>query len=288
MLYLVLSILLNTLLFVIFKYFSIYRVNNLHAIVINYLVASSVGFIFDNSFVTILELPSKPWFTGTIFLGVLFITLFNVLALTAQKGGLSVVSIASKMSVVIPVVFAFTVYQDKITFLKVLGICFALIAVYLVTKKTVSPSIEGKYLYLPVLLFFGSGILDTVLKFVETSYVTANETNVYSASIFLIAGITGIITLLLQRILKRTRFELKSVIAGIILGVPNFFSIYFLLKALKMEGLESSYIFPVNNVGIVLFSTFTGVLLFNEKLSKINKTGIITAISAIILMSIRS
>ena len=287
MIYLIISILLNTLLFVIFKYFSFYKVNNLQAIVVNYLVAAFVGYFSNQSFTDIISLPTRPWLPGTIFLGVLFITLFNVLAITTQKGGLSVVSIASKMSVVIPVVFAFVVYKDHITLFKVIGIILALLAVYLVSKKTTSPSIEGKYLYLPVLLFLGSGILDTVLKYVETNYVKPEETNLYSATIFLIAGISGIIFMAIHWLITKNRFELKSVIAGIVLGIPNFYSIFFLLKALNIKGLESSYIFPVNNVGIVLLSAIVGVLLFNEKLTSSNKTGIVMAIFGIVFMSLR-
>ncbi|XLS30886.1 EamA/RhaT family transporter [Flavobacteriaceae bacterium M23B6Z8] len=286
MIYLVLSILINTLLFVIFKYFSQFKVNNLQAIVVNYFVAFSVGYFFEADRLAIKAITGAAWFPGTLFLGILFVTLFNILALTAQKGGLSVVSIASKMSLVIPVIFAFLVYGDKITLLKIGGIILALIAVYLVTKKTATPSVENKYLYLPVLLFFGSGLLDTVLKYIETQYVAEGETIAYSAAIFLIAGITGIVFLGIQSVTTKVHFESKSLIAGIILGVPNFFSIYFLLKALKMEGLESSYIFPVNNVGIVLVSTLTGVLIFKEHLTSINRIGILAAISAIILMSI--
>lgn len=285
MIYLLLSILINTLLFVIFKYFSRFKVNNLQAIVVNYFVAFIVGYLFETDKHAFTTITRAAWFPGTLFLGVLFVTLFNVLALTAQKGGLSVVSIASKMSLVIPVVFAFIVYGDTITLFKIGGIVLALLAVYLVTKKTVTPSVEKKYLYLPVLLFFGSGLLDTVLKFIETRYVSLEETTIYSASIFLIAGITGILFLIVQRLINGVKFQSKSLIAGIILGVPNFFSIFFLLKALKMNGLESSYIFPVNNVGIVLLSTFTGAMLFREKLSTLNKIGIIAAISAILLMS---
>ncbi|WP_340198432.1 EamA family transporter [Ascidiimonas sp. W6] len=288
MVYLLLSILLNTLLFVIFKYFSRFNVNNLHAIVINYFIAFFTGFMFDETIVSLSQIPKAPWFKGTLFLGVLFVTLFNILALTAQKIGLSVVSIASKMSVVIPVVFAFIVYEDKITFFKVIGIILALMAVYLVTKKTTHTLVKNKYLYLPLLLFIGSGLLDTILKYVEFKYVSIEETNIYSAVIFLVAGITGTVIILIQTILKKVNFEIKSVIAGIVLGLPNFFSIYFLLKALKIDGIESSYVFPVNNVGVVLLSTVVGIGLFKEKLSNLNKIGIVIAIGGIVLMSIAS
>lgn len=288
MLYLFLSIVINALLFVIFKYFSIYKVNNLHAIVVNYFVAFLVGFFFDKSDFSMAVLPEKPWFTGTLFLGVLFITFFNVIALTTQKTGLSVVSISSKMSVVVPVIFAFILYNDHITLLKIVGILMALLALYMVTKKTASLSVEKKYLYLPVLLFAGTGLIDTLFKYIELHFVKPDETYIFSAIIFLTAGVSGVIFLIVTSCFKPIIFKLKSLIAGVILGIPNFFSVYFLLEALKTNGLESSYVYPVNNVGIVLLSTLFGILLFNEKLTNFNKIGILIAISGIVLMNIAS
>lgn len=70
------------------------------------------------------------------------------------------------------------------------------------------------------------------------------------------------------------------------LGIPNYFSVYFLLKALKSNVLESSGIFTVNNVGIVMLSTVAGIVLFHEKLLRKNWIGIGLAIASIALVAI--
>ena len=67
---------------------------------------------------------------------------------------------------------------------------------------------------------------------------------------------------------------------------PNYFSIYFLVKTLRSDILDSSGIFAINNVSIVTLSTFTGIILFKEKLIRKNWIGIILAILSIILISI--
>jgi len=77
----------------------------------------------------------------------------------------------------------------------------------------------------------------------------------------------------------------RNIIGGIALGIPNFFSIYFLVMALRNNGFESSTIFTINNVAIVLVSTFLGIILFKEKLITKNWIGIILAIISILLVA---
>lgn len=119
MIYLLLSILFSTGLFVIFKYFGIYKVDVLKAIFINYIVAFIIGFSFAERDFSIVEIPNQPWFLGAICLGALFVSIFFIMAMTAQKNGVSAASVAGKMSVVIPVFFGVFLYNESVTFLKI-------------------------------------------------------------------------------------------------------------------------------------------------------------------------
>src|SRR5690606_22147889 len=123
--WLFLSILVSSLIFIVFKLFNQFKVNNLQAIVINYFTAAFLGY-FIIGFESLPTIISKPWFFMTIIIGVLFITLFNVMAVTTQKNGVSVASTANKMSVIIPVIAAFVLYQNTINIFKITGIAFAL------------------------------------------------------------------------------------------------------------------------------------------------------------------
>ena len=285
MIYIILSVLINALLFIIFKLFDKYKVDTFQAIVFNYLFAFLVAYMQSDVSYGLLEIPNQKWFFGAVILGFLFITIFNVLAQTAQKLGISVVAVASKMSVVIPVVFGLIVYNESVGFFKVLGLCLALIAVYFSSVKE-NTVFNKKYLYLPVILFLGSGTLDTILKYVEKTYVAENETAIYTGTIFLVAVSIGILVMIYLAINKRLKLTFKNLIAGVVLGVPNYFSIYFLLKALQTEGLDSSTVFTINNVGIVLLSAVIGLLLFKEKLSKLNYIGIVLSVIAILLITL--
>ena len=78
-----------------------------------------------------MDFVDELWFYVALALGFLFIAIFNVMALTAQKNGLSVASVASKMSVIIPVLFGIIIYKESVGFYKILGIILALVAVVL-------------------------------------------------------------------------------------------------------------------------------------------------------------
>ncbi|MEE9408988.1 MAG: EamA family transporter [Polaribacter sp.] len=285
MIFLALSVLFSTGLFVIFKYFGIYKVDVLKAIFVNYIVAFAMGFLLAERQIPISEIYLEPWFSGALVLGALFVSIFFVMAMTAQKNGVSVTSIAGKMSVVVPVFFGIILYNESVTFLKIVGIVIALIAVYLSSVKEEKSEKKGTLLF-PVLLFIGSGTIDTLLKYIQTNHVAEQDVSIFSGSLFGIAAFFAFIILIIKTIKKRETFGLKNIIAGIILGVPNYFSIIFLIKALQNDAFESSTLFTINNVAIVIVSTLVGLLLFKEKFSLKNKIGVALAILGIVLVTI--
>ena len=207
------------------------------------------------------------------------------MAMTAQKNGVSVTSIAGKMSVVVPVVFGIILYNESVTFLKIVGIIMALIAVYLSSVKEEKSEKKGTLL-LPVLLFIGSGTIDTLLKYIQENYVSDEDVSIFSGSLFGIAGVFAFFILVIKTIKKREAFGYKNIIAGIILGIPNYYSIIFLIKALQNKNFESSTLFTINNVAIVVVSTLVGLFFFKEKFSIKNRIGVAMAILGIILVTI--
>jgi len=288
MVYLLISICISSFLFVIFKLFDVLNINTFQAIVVNYFTAAVLGFYLSNNSVSFTEIPYQPWFFGAFLLGIMFILVFNIMALTSQKNGLSVASVSSKMSVVIAIVFGVWYYEENLSLIKFIGILLALIAVYLTSSKEKNGVVQkNKDFLFPILLFFGSGAIDTSLKYVETSFVEEGGVPLFSATIFGFAFVLGVIVLMYQKIKGILSFELKSIFGGILLGVPNYFSIVYLLKALSTEGMESSSAFTLNNVGIVILSTLFGLFIFKEKLIIKNWLGIgIAVVSIILIMSV--
>ncbi len=276
----------SSLIFIIFKLFSKYNIDTLQGIIINYIVASISGLIAYTEPIDIITVTKQGWFYGAMVLGVIFISVFNLMAITTQRNGLSAAAVATKMSLAIPIIFGIIVYKESTGILKITGILIALVAVYLTSIKTgEGVSIIKKTLIFPLLVFIGSGIIDTSLKFFETHHVSKNDVPIFSATIFGFAAIIGILTLLYKRITGTLKISLKNIIGGIGLGVPNYFSIYFLIKALRYENMDSSTVFTINNVAILLVSTIAGILFFKEKLTLKNWIGIVLAILSIILVA---
>lgn len=284
MLDLALSIFSSSLIFVIFKLFKVYKVQTLYAIIVNYIAAFMVGVIRFEGSLTLIEIPGKPWFAGALCLGVLFILVFNLMAKTSQQLGVSVASVATKMSLVIPVLFGVFLYEENLGNIKVIGILLALAAVYFASVREKSIVIKKGTLLLPLLVFIGSGIIDVSIKYFEASLVPEIEFPIFTAFIFGSAAISGCIFILIRLPKVPLGLNFKNIIGGIVLGVPNFFSIFFLLRALQHETLNSASVFTINNVAIVMFSTLLGIMLFKERISLKNWAGIGMAVISIILV----
>ena len=286
MIFLLLSILFSAGILVVFKLFEKYQVNTFVAIVINYFVAFLVGASLFGSQWHPISLEENSWMPYALLIGILFISLFLLMGKSAQQNGIGITSVVVKMSLAIPVVFAIYLYQESINTLKIIGVIAAIVVVLLITyqKKTTEKSKKSaiKILFL-IILFIGSGLLDTLINYVEKTQLSLLTPALFSAISFGIAGLLGAVVLVfqLQKGLKIKRIDLFG---GIFLGIPNYFSIYFLIMAIR-HPLDDSITYALNNVGIVLLSFTLGLLFFQEKITKLKLVGVVIAIFAIISLS---
>lgn len=291
MIFLLASIISSTALFVIFRYLDHYKVDIFRVIVINYFVASVVGFFLASGETASLISAGIPWIGLAIIIGILFIVMFYLIGLSSQKAGISVTTVASKMSVIIPVLFSI-MYDpaDELNTLKIVGILFALVAVFLTIYRKKSIDLNPGYFYLPVILFFGMGVVDSLVKFSQFRYINDGVLPAFTASLFLVSAITGAVVSIFRGFSLRSFFTKAVATWGILLGLFNFGSIYFVIKALNYRSLrgntfDGSIVFGINNIGIVSLSVIAGVMLFREKLNVYNKVGIAISLISIILLS---
>ena len=285
MLYLALSIVCSTCIFLIFKAFSRYKIDNFQAIVFNYLTAALIGFALSDANKVFEDNESTSWIWVAVFMGFLFISMFNVIAVTTQRLGIAVASVAAKVSLIIPVLIAVPLYGDEMPFLKVLGIGLALLSVFLTFYSKDGGLNLGKLWILPVVLFVGTGLLDTLMKFTQSVLLSEEQFSMFSSILFTVAGVLGLLVLLISMIGGKNKFAFKNVVAGVALGIPNYGSIYFLLQTFEQSTMDSSEIIPINNMGIVAVSALAAFVIFREKLSGLNWVGIGISILAIALIS---
>jgi drug/metabolite transporter (DMT)-like permease len=281
-LFLMLSVVFSTLINLIFRWFKQYEVNKFQAIVVNYLICFGLGYSLSDHR-DILENINASWFPFCILLGFIFVGIFFSMALTTEKLGISVTAVSGKMSVVIPILFAYFVYDEFLSILFWLGLLLSLLSIYFVSIKKNS-HIEKNQIILPLIVFFGSGIIDSSLKMLQASYNDVSMDTI-SYSIFMGAFIAGLSIYLIRNKGSLRNFELKSLKAGVLLGIPNYFSIFFLLSAISGFSDSSALVFGLNNVGIVLLSTVLSVIIFEETLSGGNRLGLVLALVSILLIT---
>lgn len=291
MLYLIGSIVLTSYLTLSFKAVERFNIPVLQAIVFNYVFCVVTGSVVNGSFPIGASTASQPWFVWAALMGMIFFSLFNVIGFTTQKIGVAVASVANKLSLVIPFVASLYLYNEASTALKVAGIVVALLAVFLTCLPSHGETASHKHLsrtllfVLPLIIFMGSGALDTMIKWVEQSYINETNNNEYLITAFASAATVGLLTLAFLVLTGRHRFDPRSILAGFAIGVPNYFSIWCLVKVLQQYRGNSSVIIPINNMGIVLFSSVVAWWLFKEHLTRINWLGILLSLGAIALIA---
>jgi len=283
--YLLLSIVSSTLIFLIFKLFRKYEIDNFQAIVFNYITATLIGVFLNDVNVDLASMVTEKWFIVAIITGAIFISMFNVMAVTTQKIGVAVASVSSKVSLIIPVFLAVFLYDDEMPPIKILGIVIAVISVFMTFyagKKSIN---IGRLWILPAVLFIGTGFLDTVMKFTQAALLSEEDFNIFSSVLFFVAGVIGLVVLMIQKAVKGSKLKKKNVIAGVFLGLPNYGSIYFLLQTFEHGNMDSSVVFPLNNMSIVALSAILAFVFFKEKLSLINWLGIFSSLVAIAIIA---
>lgn len=288
MIYLLLSILSSTLILIIFRVFERYKINVFQSIVYNYITACIVGFLIFGDEWKSGDLSTGSWIPFAIITGALFIGLFLLIGKSAQENGIGITSVTVKMSLAIPVIAAIFLYDESIYLTKIMGIIAALVGVFLITyQKRLNTKKSGKsnILYL-ILLFLGSGLADSLVNYVEK--VAAGELSlaIFSSILFGVAAIIGIIILAIKLLQKNTILQKRALLGGFLLGIPNFFSIYFLMMAIRFGNLSDSVTYAVNNTGVVIAAFVVGILVFKESTTTLKIVGGLVSIAAIFLLTL--
>lgn len=290
MLLLIVLVVCNVFLGIGFKLFERFGVNNLAAIVVNYFTCVVLATIILGYNPLTPSIRTEPWFPYALGLSITFIIGFNIMALTFQKYGISFTTIVQKMSLVIPVFFVVMFFGESMNALKLLGVVLALLSVVLINfpdkeDTGLSALLRSKWVILPIFTFFVNGMIECVLYYVEKkSYVVPGDIPFVSA-IFGLAGILGAIYLIFISIKdKKNYLGKKELIAGIAIGIPNFFTIYLLVLMLS-QGWDGSVLFPLNSIGILSLAAIAGYFIFKEHMSRYRLIGLILALGAIFLIA---
>lgn len=291
MIYLTLSILSSAIIYVIFKYLDRYKITTFNVIIINYITAAILGILLTQTQTNIFYLYKDAWFPYSVIIGVLFIMMFVIIAKSSQVVGIAVTTISNKMSVIIPIAVSIVIDPlDVLTDYKAVGIVLAIIAVLLSVYRKRKVEFDPRNIYLPIILFLGMGLVDSFVKYAQQYYVADDILPVFTVIIFAMAAVAGLVTKILRKTSFRELVNKKILLWGIGLGISNYGSLYFLIKALNHknilgETMDGSIVFGINNLGVIALSVIIGLIVFKEKYLKINWVGIILSFFAIYILS---
>lgn len=278
------AILFSSFIFVLFKLFPKFQIDTFQAIVVNYFVAFFCGMIFFPFEWTDLLLVDAKWFGFTLTAAGLFIGLFLIMGISAQKNGLSSTSVAVKMSMALSVLGMMLFYSEKIHWLKISGIILAIFGVIGMTLQAKDQNKQASSSWMLLVLFIGSGFLDFILNYIQHHILQKNETAFFTAFAFGLAGLIGVFIAVSLIIKGKLKPSLRNVVAGILLGIPNYFSIYFLMRAYDVLNWSNSSILAVINVCIVVTASLVGLIFFKEKWNRLKIIGFISSLISILFL----
>ena len=282
------TIISSTLIFVIFRLFEKYKIDTFQAIVFNYFTAFICGVALYSHELSLKIWKDLNWLPYTLLVSILFISLFFVMGKSAQKNGVAMTSISVKMSLAVSMIGMILIYNETITSFKIIGILLALSGVLLISFEKNNSGTSTNSLKMLLILFIGSGILDLALNYTQQHVLIHLTPALFSSFGFGLAGITGTLILIYQAYFKSVSIKFKNILAGIILGIPNYFSIFLLLKSYEVIDYTNSSILAIVNVSVVVFSAVFGFVIFRELFTVKKGIGLIASLLAILFLYLAS
>ncbi|PID73570.1 MAG: hypothetical protein CSB33_02850 [Desulfobacterales bacterium] len=292
MYYLLLGITCSVCNLIFFKYLGKKGIGLAVAVPFSYLVSVMTGAVFFNGATPEGMAGFSSWALPAVCHGILLISGFSLLALTVRHIGVVEGALASRLAVIMPVVWAVTVYGEGTGADKFSGVGLAIAALYLITagsslKRSCPSGVRphSSRLLLPAGLFLASGAHMIYLKWVQAHFLTDGAFHGYILTAFAAALLTGLAALALRSDLRPDRIRPLDFTGGAALGLVNYGAVMFPLPVLAQPGWEASVVFPTISVSVVAVGTVLGRVLFREALPVAKIMGIILGAGAILLLN---
>jgi len=265
------------------------------AIAVNYPVAALLCLALLPPHPGQLLAPGTPWWV-LILLGLLLPGIFLAMAGAVRHAGIVVSDAAQRLSLLIPLAAAFLLFGESASTTKLAGMAVALAALACLLWQSggtnaatqdgmniAAQSAGGRSgsrsgtLALLLCVWAGYGAIDILFKQMARSAVDFSSSLLAS---FVLAGLLMGAWLFL----RGTRWRLRSVAAGVLLGALNFSNIYFYLRAHQQYPDNPTLVFAAMNIGVIGLGALAGAWMFKESLPPRKLAGLALAVAAIGLL----
>lgn len=237
-----------------------------------------------------------------VFQGVLFIAGFWLFSLAIRRAGMGLAAGVMRLSVVVPFVASWLVWGEVPSAFQLVGLALAGVAFFLVARPANEPPGKlgppasgtgeaggpeeeraGGTVALLGLLFLSGGLVDVNMKAFQETFAEAAPISTFLLFVFGVAFLVGAVAVGVAGV-RTGSWPRGAVIGwGLVLGVVNYGSAEFLLRALVE--VPGPVAFPANSVAIVFGAALIGRVVWHEPLSRANVAGLVAAGVALVLLA---
>ncbi len=279
MIYLLLAIVCSAAMTLFLKGFRPEKTNRYAIILGNYVTCIIVGFLMLKDKAQVLH-PAGTTLLYGIIGGILFVFTLVIMQRSIEKNGAILSSAFSRLGLVIPLLMSIALFGEQPKPVQYLGILIVLVAVWIINgqKKDRPASI-----LLLILVLLGSGLADGMAKIFNQLGDRAQDA-LYILLVFLTAGLITVVLLLNEYKKTGKPGRPRDYLAGIAVGIPNYFSSSLLLRSLA--SLPAFIAYSVFSVGTVLFITLFSMVVFKEKPGKYQLIGLGLIVVSLVLLNL--
>lgn len=250
----------------------------------NYLAASLLcAGLLAPPMATLRE-PGTPW-AVLLTLGLVLPSLFLVLAASVREAGIVRTDVAQRLSLLLSLVAAFTLFGEHAAPLKLTGLGLGLLAVAgIVARPGSGPAQTGRSASgLLLVVWAGFALVDVMLKHVAQA---GTPLAVSLQASFALAFVLMLARQLHRHLRGRNRIDLRHLAGGLVLGLLNFGNIYFYVRAHQAMPESPAVVFAAMNIGVVVLGTGVGVVAFGERPGRWAPIAIPLAVVSIVLIGL--
>lgn len=278
MLYLILAIASSALVSIFIRLSENYVKNNISMLCMNYMMCLllAVGYTgMDKVFET------GEGFGTAIGLGVvngiLFLASFVLLQINVRRNGVVLSATFMKLGVLVPTLLSVIAFREKPEVQQVIGFLVALLAIVLINFEKGQGEAGFKIGLLLLLLGGGSG--DAMAKIYDEVGPAQFE-----EQFLCFTFASALVLCVILAIKKQQKLTKTDILFGLLVGIPNYFSARFLLKAVGEVPAVVAY--PTYSVATIVVISLVGMLCFKEKITKRQQVAIGIILVALVLLNI--
>lgn len=283
MFYVLLSVCFSVIVSIIIKVARAKKVDTQQVVLWNYPVAVLLTFFILKPELSTVHFAQLP-FGFYIPLALLLPTLFICLALSIRSSGIVKTDVAQRLSLFVPLIAAFVLFNEQLVVNKLIGIFVGLVAIVCSISWNKKPEDFQKNVWkYPFMVFAGMGIIDVLFKQVAQDQTVSYMTSMFI--IFVLSLIVAFAILIYHIFVLKRKFDQAAIVWGSLLGVFNFGNIYMYMRAHRALPENPSIVFTTMNIGVIVLGGIIGIVVFREKLSTINRIGLVLAVISVLLIT---